>query len=506
MAKVIFKELVNNQIVLFPENISDRIPENHPVRLVNHIVDHLDITNIINKYVGGGTSSYHPRMMLKVLFYSYLSNVYSCRKIEKALQENIYFMWLSGKSVPDFRTINNFRGQRLKGEIQNLFAEIVKLLQISGYVSLEVQYIDGTKIESASNKYTFVWRGSVEKNKVKLETKIASILKEIDSQIKEDSKEQNKEEIRKSIDTEELKSKLSELNKKLKTKDKSTQKQLQELQQNLLPRLEKYENQLEIMGNRNSFSKTDPDATFMRTKEDHMMNGQLKACYNPQISTENQYITHYSIHQTPGDTTTLVGHLESFESYYGYQSNVVVTDAGYGSEENYEYLEEKGIEAYVKYNYFHFEQKKKNKNNAFLVQNLYYNSDEDYYVCPMGQHLIRVGHGTRTSDNGYKSEVTYYQATRCIGCPLRGMCHKAEGVRLISVNHRLKELKAKARDRLMSSIGLFHRSKRPIEPEAVFGQLKSNNKFNRFTLRGLEKVNIEFGLMAIAHNLRKLTA
>ena len=201
MAKVIFKELVNNQIVLFPENISDRIPENHPVRLVNHIVDHLDITNIINKYVGGGTSSYHPRMMLKVLFYSYLSNVYSCRKIEKALQENIYFMWLSGKSVPDFRTINNFRGQRLKGEIQNLFAEIVKLLQISGYVSLEVQYIDGTKIESASNKYTFVWRGSVEKNKVKLETKIASILKEIDSQIKEDSKEQNKEEIRKSIDT-----------------------------------------------------------------------------------------------------------------------------------------------------------------------------------------------------------------------------------------------------------------------------------------------------------------
>ena len=304
MAKVIFKELVSNQIVLFPENISDRIPENHPVRLVNYIVDQLDITNIINKYVGGGTSSYHPRMMLKVLFYSYLSNVYSCRKI-------------------------------------------------------------GTKIESASNKYTFVWRGSVEKNKVKLETKIASILKEIDSQIKEDSKEQNKEEIRKSIDTEELKSKLSELNKKLKTKDKSTQKQLQELQQNLLPRLEKYENQLEIMGNRNSFSKTDPDATFMRTKEDHMMNGQLKACYNPQISTENQYITHYSIHQTPGDTTTLVGHLELFESYYGYQSNVVVADAGYGSEENYEYLEEKGIEAYVKYNYFHLEQKRKIKTMLF---------------------------------------------------------------------------------------------------------------------------------------------
>ena len=153
MAKIIFKELLGNQSVLFPENISDRIPENHPVRLVNYVVDQLDISSIISQYKGGGTSSCHPKMMLKVLFYSYLSN--------------IYFMWLPGKSVPDFSTINNFRGKKLKGEIQSLCAEIVRLLQVSGYVSLDVQYIDGTKIESASNKYTFVWRGSVEKYKDK---------------------------------------------------------------------------------------------------------------------------------------------------------------------------------------------------------------------------------------------------------------------------------------------------------------------------------------------------
>jgi transposase len=186
MAKVIFKELASNQIVLFPENISDLIPANHPVRLVNQVVDQLDISSILQQYAGGGTSSFHPRMMIKVLFYSYLSNIYSCRKIEKALQENIYFMWLSGKSYPDFRTINMFRGKRLKKEIHKLFAEIVKILQECGYVSLEVQYIDGTKIESASNKYTFVWRGSVEKNKAKLENKIASILDDIDNQIKEE--------------------------------------------------------------------------------------------------------------------------------------------------------------------------------------------------------------------------------------------------------------------------------------------------------------------------------
>ena len=114
MTKVIFKELASNQIVLFPENISDLISANHPVRLVNQVVDQLDISNILQQYVGGGTSSFHPRMMIKVLFYSYLSNIYSCRKIEKALHENIYFMWLSGKSYPDFRTINMFRGKRLK--------------------------------------------------------------------------------------------------------------------------------------------------------------------------------------------------------------------------------------------------------------------------------------------------------------------------------------------------------------------------------------------------------
>lgn len=506
MAKVIFKELSNNQVVLFPGNISDRIAENHPVRLVNQVVDQLDLTSIIEQYKGGGTSSFHPRMMVKVLFYSYLSNIYSCRKIEKALKENIHFMWISGDTVPDFRTINYFRGNRLKGEIQHLFAEVVGLLQEMGFVSLDIQYIDGTKIESASNKYTFVWRGSVEKNKAKLEQKISIILQEIDSQIKKDTIEINNEEINKPIDSKLLKSKLSELNSKLKQADKTTNRQIAKLQEEHLPRLEKYEQQLETLGSRNSFSKTDPDATFMRMKEDHMMNGQLKPAYNPQISTENQFITHFTIHQNPGDTLTLPNHLQTFEQQHLKQSKVVVADSAYGSEENYELLEHAEIEAYVKYNYFHKEQKRATKNNIFLVQNLFYNSNEDYYVCPMGQHLNKIGEGKRTSDNGYESHVSYYQATRCQGCPMRGKCHKASGERHIEVNHRLNKLKAKAKELLMSEQGLKHRSKRPIEPEAVFGQLKSNNKFNRFTLRGLSKVNIEFALMAIAHNLRKMAS
>lgn len=507
MAKLaVFKDISGVQPVLFPENIFDKIPQNHPVRIVNQVVDGLDISSIIEQYKGGGTSSFHPRMMIKVLFYSYLNNIYSCRKIEKALHENIHFMWISGNSTPDFRTINFFRGKRLKGEIQKLFSEVVRMLNELNYVSLEVQYIDGTKIESASNKYTFVWKGSVEKYKAKLEDKIQSVLNEIDSQTKEDSKEINKQETPRRIDSEELKEKLAELNSKLKESSKATQKQLAKLQEEHLPRLEKYEKQLEILGNRNSYSKTDPDATFMRMKEDHMKNGQLKPAYNPQISTENQIITHFTIHQTPGDTTTLKSHLDSFKETYQKQSKTVVADAGYGSEENYELMENEGIEAFVKYNFFHKEQKRKMKDNIFLTQNLFYNPQEDYFVCPMGQHLNKIGQGKRTSANGYISTITYYQATRCEGCPLRGQCHQSKTERRIEVNHRLKELKQKAKERLLSEEGLKHRSKRPIEVEAVFGQLKSNNRFNRFTLRGLEKVEIEFGLMALGHNLRKMLA
>ena len=127
MAKIVFKELTSNQNVLFPVSLSEKIASNHPVRVVNSVVDALDISSLLRAYKGGGTSSYHPRMMLKVLFYAYLNNIYSCRKIEKALQENIHFMWLSGNSTPDFRTINDFRGKRLKENIKSLFSAIVLL-------------------------------------------------------------------------------------------------------------------------------------------------------------------------------------------------------------------------------------------------------------------------------------------------------------------------------------------------------------------------------------------
>ena len=499
---VVFKEQLGHQVVLFPQSIGERIPEAHPVRLVDRVVDELNIERILATYKGGGTSSYHPRMLLKVLFYAYLNNIYSCRRIARALEENIHFMWLSGCS-PDFRTINDFRSRRLKNQVQELFAQVVRRMHRLEYVSLQTQYVDGTKIESAANRYTFVWRGAVEKNKQKLEIKIKSVLTDIGQAIKEDRKGPE-EQLPEKVDAQRLKQEIRQLNERVAELDKKARRQVEKLEKEHLPRLQKYEEQLEKLGERNSYSKTDEDATFMRMKEDHMKNGQLKPAYNIQISSENQLITNFSLHQRPGDTATLIPHLQQFQAHYQTQSPVVVADAGYGSEQNYAWLEEHQVEAYVKYNYFHSEQKRRFRQDIFHPLNLYYNEQEDFYVCPMGQKLERVGQYGRTSELGYVSQITRYQARRCEGCPLRGQCHRGKGNRVLEVNHRLQRLKARARERLLSEEGVHHRRQRAIEPEAVFGQVKSNNRFTRLRLRTLAKAEVDFGLAAVAHNLRKL--
>lgn len=496
----IFKPYNQGQVELFPQRLDDFIGENDPVRLVNQVVDELDLTSLIQTYKGGGTSSFCPRMMLKVLFYAYMRNIYSCRKIEAALSENVHFLWLSGKQFPDFRTINDFRSKRLKHQINNIFSKVVMMLNELGYVSLDVQYIDGTKIESAANRYTFVWRKSVEKNKLKLEAKVGNIIQQIEKGIQDDNR--SADETPTPINSKELKEKIKDLNAEEK-QSREHKKRVKELVKHQA-KLEEYEQHLHTLGNRNSYSKTDPDATFMRMKEDHMGNGQLKPAYNTQISTENQFVTNFGVFQNPGDTSTFTHYLDSFEEKYNRQSSEIVADSGYGSEQNYDYMESKGIGNYVKFSYFHKEQKRSFKNNPFLADNLFYNAEGDFYICPMGQKMKRIGTTHRVSDRGYRSEIASYQARRCEGCPLRGECYKSKGNRTIDVNHNLIRHKTIARENLTSERGLMHRSKRPIEPEAVFGQIKSNRKFNRFRLRGLEGVTVEFGLICIALNLSKM--
>lgn len=506
MGNIQFKSDNQHQLLLFPNRLDENIPSFHPVRIVNEIIDKLDIRDLLHDYKGGGTSAYHPRMLLKILIYGYLSNIYSSRKIAQQLTENIPFMWLSGRQTPDFRTINDFRSKRLKGRINDLFTSVVRLMNEDGFVSLKTQYTDGTKLEGASNRYTFVWRKSVEKHKPRLEEHILEVFDLIGKAITDDN---TKEEVLPltGMNSSELRERLSRLTSRLNEPARPVKTACRELQEKLLPKLQEYEEKLSLFGERQSYSKTDTDATFMRMKEDHMKNGQLKPAYNVQISTENQFITHFGIYQRPGDSCLLIPYPESFRERHGtgsFENLTVIADAGYGSEQNYEYLWRQGVQAYVKYNYFHMEQKKKFKNNMFLTQNLFYNAEEDFMVCPMGQPMNFIRTQKNISDAGYESQVSVYRAHCCQGCVLRRKCHKSQENRTIELNHKLLGYRKKARQLLMSQEGRFHRSKRPVEVEAVFGQLKNNRRFNRFRLRGLKKVEAEFGLLAIAHNLLKL--
>lgn len=320
-------------------------------------------------------------------------------------------MWISGMNTPDHNTINRFRSERLKGVLKQVFGQVVELLVSEGLVNLKEVYTDGTKIESKANRYTFVWGKSIKLNK------------------------------------ERIKKQLEEL-------WDYTQKIA-----NWPGALDRYEDQEKILNGRNSYSKTDPDATFMRMKDDHMRNGQMP--------------------------------------------NTVTADAGYGSEQNYQFLAEKHIQAFVKDNYFDKDQQGIDKKRPFIADQLYYNKEQDCYYCPMGQPMRRIGNRIRTNYDGSKQSYACYQAQRCQGCPLRGMCHENPDNRVIEVNHHLRLLKAKARALLLSEEGVRHRKKRPWDVESVFGNIKYNKGFTRFMLTGCDKVEIEAGLLSIAHNLAK---
>ncbi len=500
-------------MTLFPERLDQDIPENDPVRTVDTIIDQIKTCHFEHLYNTYGASPYHPRMMLKVIIYGYMNNMYSCRKIERCVRRDIYFMWLAASQKPDFNTINRFRN-RFKEEINNIFTEVVLVLAERGFISLDVEYIDGTKIESKANKYTFVWRKSAEKNRAKLINKINVLLEQIDETIAQENSEKATEAEPVEITSAELRDIAGRINKALEAEGKATSPEQRELQKEKrqqarkleehADKLDEYDTKLEILGDRNSYSKTDHDATFMRMKEDAMNNGQTKPGYNLQIGTENQFITDFGIYQSPGDTLTMIPFYNSFHDRYGKFPQVGVADSGYGSEENYAFMEDAAIEAYVKYNMFHREMRMHHEPGPFERQSLHYNEEDDYYVCPMGQHMTPVATTRTTTPNGYVSETVRYRARRCEGCPLRGSCFKGSGDRTIEVNHRLVRYRQQAKERLTSDQGLEYRGRRCIEPEATFGQIKYDSQYKRFRHIGKDKVTMDFAFMAIAHNIKKM--
>ena len=505
MPKPKFKPYDQSQQYLLPPSLEDMIKENHPVRVVNNIIDKIDLGPLEAQYKGGGTSSYNPKMLLKVIVYGYLRNVYSSRKLEEMTNENIHMMWISGMNKPDHNTINRFRIERLNKVLKEIFTQIVMLLVEAGQLSIKEIYTDGTKIEANANKYTFVWGKSVKKNKERIKQQLKDLWTYTQEVAKEESEEEEQEDFEE-INPEKIDQTVEKIDNILKGKkvDKKVKQKLSAAKRDWAKRLQKYQNQEEILENRNSYSKTDEDATFMRMKDDPMQNRDMKPGYNLQISSNNQYIVNYSIEQTNNDLTTMIPHLEEYQEKYDQVPEVIVADAGYGSEENYQYMEDNQIEGYVKYNNYYKEQKNPRVDKKpFTEDKLHYNPKEDCYYCPMGQKMRKVSESIKKTANNYERKISKYQAVNCNGCPVRGVCHNQKSERKISVSHKGKLLREKAKEKLKSERGEYYLRRRPIEAEVVFGNIKQNKTFKRFYLRGKQKVKTEFGLIAIAHNLNK---
>ena len=323
-AEPVFKPYVMNQMALLPPSYEEKIPADHLVRVVNEAVEKIDVSALLAQYKGGGTSSYHPKMLLKVLVYAYAERIYSSRRIAKALRENIHFMWISGESRPDFRTINDFRGSRMKAVIGEVFRAVLEYLVAAGHVKLEHYFLDGTKIEADANKHKVVWAKRRENYHKRVQEQIKELLKQIEQANEDEQAEYGEDDLeelggngQKRVNSEQLKKKIDELNQKLRNRNqpkkdtRSARKVLKKLEEDCLVRLEKYEQQEKTLAGRNSYSKTDPDASSMRMKEDRGAEKPWpKPAYNVQIGTEDQFVVGFSVHGRAGDTACLIPHLE----------------------------------------------------------------------------------------------------------------------------------------------------------------------------------------------------
>ncbi|MCQ2009891.1 IS1182 family transposase [Sporolactobacillus sp. STSJ-5] len=432
----------------------------------------------------------------------------------RALRENLPMMWLANQQTPDFRTINRFRVQQMETCLQAVFEDFIAQILEQGYISGSDYYLDGTKIEADANRYTFVWKKATQRYQAALQEKVRTVFKEINDQIKLDHQEiqkfiQNTKKAASAQEVEDWTKGIEEqAGERLKkparrSPDRTLRKQVKALKNDFIPRAKKYEKQMETFGERNSYSKTDTDATFMRMKEDHMKNGQLKPGYNVQMGTENQMILFYTLHQNPTDTRTLIPHLKQLAHSPIAHPEHVIADAGYGSEANYLYLMEEHYQGLIPYNQLRQEEQRRFKKDLSKIQNWEYHELEDVFICPNHRKVVFKKYMTRTDHYGYKRDFKIYECEDCTDCPFKSKCTKAKGNRQVHYNPVYEETKAKARRALNLEEGRARYRRRKLENEPVFGNLKQNMHFRRFHLRGLKKVHVEFGLLALAHNLMK---
>jgi transposase len=478
------------------------IPANDSVRLLSQILEELDYSNLYKAYSHKGRKPVvSPKNLFKVLVYGYMSDIITTRALERACHRDINFMWLlQGEPAPDHNTISRFRSGRLNEAVEDLFHQFVLMLHQMGEISFQNLFVDGTKIEACANKYTFVWKKATTKNEAKLQEKIHALINSLGYAVEPGLP----------VTVDSMKDIVSRLLKEAegitfvqgKGKRKTPLQRNIEKMQEYISYQEKYNRYNDLFDGRNSFSKTDTDATFMHMKEDHMRNSQLKPGYNVQIGVEAEYIVGVDISSERSDQRTFIPFLEKVEKAYPQKYTNVIADAGYESEENYIYLKSNEYKSYIKPQ--NYEQMKSKKNAVGKAEYMTYDSQQDTYTCKFGRVLRAVGKTTRKSASGHVSNLTIYECESCGECPFKERCTKSTLNKKMTLSRLFLDLRQDSLENITTAQGILLRMNRSIQVEGVFGAIKEDHGFRRFLLRGKKNVRCEFLLMSLGHNFNKL--
>ena len=507
----------NGYQLLLPLNLECIIPSDDKVRLLSQFVEELDLTDLYRTYNRVRKSSATPKQMLKVVLYAHMCRIYSSRDIESSCRRDINFMYLlEGSTAPDHATIARFIYLHFAELAEKFLAAMSEWLFEHGEISGVDIFIDGTKIESCANKYTFVWKKAVTKSLNKLFEKITAFVDQCE--VLYGMKIVYNGEV--SLHT------LKRLRKKLyKVKAEEgiafvygighrksqLQKSVEELEYHI-DKLKEYVHKLHVCGDRNSYSKTDPDATFMRMKEDAMLNGQLKPGYNLQHGVDSEYIIWLTLGPQPTDTTTLIPFMKSMESHLSFKYTNVVADAGYESEENYLYLEENGQVAFIKPSNYEISKTRKYQHDISRVENMEYDSEKDCYTCTQGRTLELTGTKHSRTRSGYVREISIYSCSDCSDCLNKRNCIKGnncktpleERCKVLNVSKVFAQKRKECLKRIVSDEGSKLRMNRSIQAEGSFSGIKDGMEFRRYRSRGKKNVLAESILIAMARNLNKL--
>lgn len=506
----------------FVLNYDYNVPSRHIVRMIDAFVDSIPQEVLLDdKVATTGRPLSHPAIMLKILLFAYSRQTYSGRKIELMLEENLPMRWLARDHTYSYHTINNFRqSQHANNLIKRSFVYFTMALKDHGLIQSDAFFIDGTKLEADANKYSFTWRRAVEKYHAKLKEKTIKLYEDLVEKrvVKAMSPELVEIANGMALMAENIDDKISELNEEIaqepkvikggsvkKRRRRFLKKIRRQLKEDFIPRANKYEEAEDIFKGRNSFSKTDHDATFMCMKEDPMKNRELKPGYNLQIATHNQFVLDYALYSNPTDTRTLVPFLAQFHSLDFFDH--IVADAGYGSEYNYTtIIDQFEKQPVIPYTTYQKEQKRKYKTDPTKSQNWQYNAEDDYYIDHLGVRFSFYRYSKSTDKYGFKRDFKLYRADKHqLSVQLDQLAKTPSGrQRYMQVNPTWNYYKAKVKATLSSDEGkaIYRRRKYDVEP--VFGHMKRDFGVRRTHLRGQRAVENDTGLTLMAMNLTKL--